>query len=218
MFASRPANYEISPGAVARMIIYHHRNPVDAGVARFPEDSRWTSHRQYLRLDRAPAWLDVEQGLAVCGFDDVEADRKRFGEYVRQLVPADYAAAVEPMVQRQSPDGPPGAVACRSGGAQENSVNLDLLAFLAADVCDAHKGDVMRRSRSTHDAKLVFVAAAERLGVYHAVIARHCGVTRASISGLLRSNQDRIILLMPRIRRTLENWRAVEDSEERSIA
>ena len=64
VFASRPANWEIHPEAIGRLIAYHHRNPVTAGVVDAPADSTWTSHRAYLRLEPAPKWLDVERGLA----------------------------------------------------------------------------------------------------------------------------------------------------------
>jgi REP element-mobilizing transposase RayT len=68
VFANRPENHEVQPAAVASLVAYIHMNPVRAGVCRCPADSTWTSHRAYLRLAPAPAWLNVEQALALCGF------------------------------------------------------------------------------------------------------------------------------------------------------
>ena len=50
-----------------------------------PVDSTWTSHRIYLRLAPQPAWLDVELGLHICGFNDTVAGRRQFDAYVREV-------------------------------------------------------------------------------------------------------------------------------------
>lgn len=83
--AHRPKNYEVAPARLARMVAYHHRNPVDAGCCADPSESRWSSHRFYLRLEQPPSWLDVEWALSVIGFDDTESGRRAFADYVRDV-------------------------------------------------------------------------------------------------------------------------------------
>jgi len=85
VFADRPKSYEIHREMRLRMVAYHHRNPVDAGVVDAPAKSLWTSHRWYLRLDPAPGWFDVEWALSVLGFKDTAAGRRRFDEFVRTV-------------------------------------------------------------------------------------------------------------------------------------
>ena len=63
VFAERPKLFVVKPAHAARMVAYHHRNPVEAGVVARAKDSRWTSHRFFLRLDEPPHWLDVERAL-----------------------------------------------------------------------------------------------------------------------------------------------------------
>jgi len=82
IFAARPKNYEVETRKLARMVAYHHRNPVEAGIVRSPAQSMWTSHRAYLRLDPAPAFLDVEWALSIIGFDDTPGGRRSFDEFV----------------------------------------------------------------------------------------------------------------------------------------
>lgn len=85
VFADRPHIHPVRDGRLLRMVAYHHRNPVEAGVAKRPAQSTWTSHRVYLRLDPAPPWLDVERALDILGFSDTAADRKRFDELVMDV-------------------------------------------------------------------------------------------------------------------------------------
>lgn len=90
VFAGRPALHVVQRIKRARMVAYHHRNPVAAGVVALPRESRWTSHRAYLRLDPAPEWLNVSRALAFIGFDDTESGRKLFDEFV---IESDFTSA-----------------------------------------------------------------------------------------------------------------------------
>lgn len=83
VFASRYSAIACAPAHVARLIAYIHNNPVRAGVVGHPEESAWTSHRAYLGHEAAPGWLDVEQGLAWCGFSGADA-RSHFNELAHQ--------------------------------------------------------------------------------------------------------------------------------------
>jgi hypothetical protein len=78
VFAERAKDYRVLPAHEGSVIAYIHNNPVRAGVVKRPQDSNWTSHRDYLGLSHPPEWLAVEDGLARSGFDDP----RRFGSWV----------------------------------------------------------------------------------------------------------------------------------------
>jgi hypothetical protein len=46
---------------------YIHRNPVEAGLAREPQDWLWSSAGAYLGTARAPAWLRTDAILEMFG-------------------------------------------------------------------------------------------------------------------------------------------------------
>ena len=58
---------------------YIHRNPVEAGVVRFPEDWCWSSYRAYVDSLCAPPWL---RSAAVLGCLGSIGGRKRYRRYV----------------------------------------------------------------------------------------------------------------------------------------
>jgi hypothetical protein len=82
VFADRHRSIVCDPTHAALLIAYIHNNPVRAGVVRDPADSDWSSHRAYLGLAEAPPWLDVQAGLAICGFDTTPKGRLGFHEFV----------------------------------------------------------------------------------------------------------------------------------------
>ena len=63
LFAHRVADYAVLPAKVGNLIAYIHNNPVRAGVVAHARDSGWTSHRAYVGLAPAPAWLEVDAGI-----------------------------------------------------------------------------------------------------------------------------------------------------------
>jgi REP element-mobilizing transposase RayT len=85
VLADRPRLYPVPDEALARLIAYHHRNPVSAGVVDRAANSRWTSHRAYLRLEKAPSWLDVERNLELIGFSDTKSGRAEFDDFVNEV-------------------------------------------------------------------------------------------------------------------------------------
>lgn len=85
IFAGRPKNYDVKRSCLAKMVAYHHRNPVKAGVVAQAKDSPWTSHRAYLRMEKAPAFLDVEWALNLLDFDDSPGGRRSFDEFVNDF-------------------------------------------------------------------------------------------------------------------------------------
>jgi hypothetical protein len=70
----------------AALVAYIHNNPVRAGVVSDPANSAWTSHRAYLGLATPPTWLDVEQGLRLCGFAATSSGRRAFHSFVLSRV------------------------------------------------------------------------------------------------------------------------------------
>ncbi len=82
VFADRHRSIVVDAELVAGLIAYIHNNPVRAGVVESPAESEWTSHRAYVGLERAPAWLDVERGLSLCGFDASPSGRLAFHDFV----------------------------------------------------------------------------------------------------------------------------------------
>lgn len=86
VFADRPDEYLYEPKIVPLVIAYIHNNPVAGGAEAEAAASTWTSHRAYLGLDPAPSWLDVEGGLAACGFSATPEGRAAFDEFVRSRV------------------------------------------------------------------------------------------------------------------------------------
>jgi hypothetical protein len=82
VFAARHTSVVCPAERAAALLAYVHNNPVRAGVVPLPEESEWTSHRAYLGLAPAPAWLDVARGLSLCGFDVTPRGRLAFQEYV----------------------------------------------------------------------------------------------------------------------------------------
>ncbi len=67
------------------LVRYVHLNPVRAGLASLPEQSVWSSHRAYVGLEPAPAWLATD-----VVFGEFSADREaaavQFGAFVREGV------------------------------------------------------------------------------------------------------------------------------------
>ena len=58
---------------------YIHLNPVDAGIARFPEDYPWSSMRAFLDRDKAPPFLFMDE---ILGWFD--GDPTKYAEFVRE--------------------------------------------------------------------------------------------------------------------------------------
>jgi hypothetical protein len=82
VFADRHRTLTFEAETTAALLAYIHNNPVRAGVVADPADSGWTSHRAYLGLVARPPWLDVQRGLATCGFSDTPSGRLAFHEMV----------------------------------------------------------------------------------------------------------------------------------------
>jgi hypothetical protein len=84
VYAGRPTSITFEhEEATANLIAYIHNNPVRAGVVSDPLQSTWSSHRAYVGEERPPPWLQVERGLALCGFSSSGNGRANFHDFVR---------------------------------------------------------------------------------------------------------------------------------------
>jgi REP element-mobilizing transposase RayT len=64
-----------------QLIRYVHNNPVRAGVVSNPEDSVWSSHREYLGLEAPPEWLKAGYVLSMFS-EDLDEARELFHRFV----------------------------------------------------------------------------------------------------------------------------------------
>ncbi len=99
------------------LIRYVHRNPVRAGIVRRAADYPWSSDR-FLRTGHGPAWLDVDETLAVIG----PSRRSAIGRYA-ELVD-------------EASTGADDSVLRRVGGAVEGDEDFALERFAAAGELD----------------------------------------------------------------------------------
>ena len=93
VFAERPKTWLFEPHAALRLIAYIHNNPVRAGTAASARDSSWTSHRAYVGDEEAPAWLDIDAGMALCELPNTAAGRGQLDH----LVDAEVRAPRDPL-------------------------------------------------------------------------------------------------------------------------
>jgi REP element-mobilizing transposase RayT len=82
LFADRPKRHSLDDERFAYLIAYLHNNPVRAKVVTDPADCDWTSHRAYIGEEAPPPWLNVDEGLALAGFDSSPRGRLAFHEFV----------------------------------------------------------------------------------------------------------------------------------------
>jgi len=174
VFANRPNIFHVNPAAVHRMVAYHHRNPVRAGVVERPSQSTWTSHRAYLRLDPAPRWLDVERALGILGFDDTAAGRRHFDEFVMEV---------------DLDDRPPQMhVECvEVSGRDRREVDWTELIHLARTVSQLPEGEPLdtKTSSAARARRLIAFVATRDLGQTHAAVGKRLAIHPGSVCNLL---------------------------------
>lgn len=177
IFADRPAIHPLALEQLPRLVAYHHRNPVEAGVVTLPRESTWTSHRVYLRLAPAPAWLDVERALDTLGFRDTAAGRRRFDEFVTEVDLRDCGV---------NPDGSHVNETCMRRVACDE-VSWPRLIAIAREV--AHLAQAERLDSMSHHAaltrRLVSIVATRDLGQTYASVATQLGMRTGSVFNLV---------------------------------
>src|SRR3954452_14130111 len=62
LFKNRPWAFELAtPAHLIGALAYVFRNPIEAGLASSPEEWPWSSYRATVGLERAPAWLALDE-------------------------------------------------------------------------------------------------------------------------------------------------------------
>jgi putative transposase len=185
LFTRGPKALAILPENVGKLLAYIHNNPVRAGVAKYASDSNWTSHRAYVRIDAAPAWLDVAEGLRRAGFDDPDefdawindtpgesgnVDLRRVRKEARRRGAIEVAT---PLVGKSSQVplvGRPGAHV-RIEPRRIVQITAGVLNLTELELCSS------RRDRRIAAARAVAVHAANRAGLSDAQIAACMGIS-----------------------------------------
>jgi len=193
VFASRPSLHAVGAAALPRLVAYHHRNPVTAGVVDRASQSNWTSHRAYLRLDPAPAWLDVEHGLDILGFCDTAAGRRRFDEFVMEIDIEEVPKGKRPAVSLISTP-------------SLNEADWTRLVETARSVARLPAHDSLQaRRRGVTTRLLVGLVAAHDFGQSYAAIGERLGMAGGSVCNLLarKGHEAPIEELLTELRRRL---------------
>jgi hypothetical protein len=179
VFAGRHRTIVVPDEAAVRLIAYVHNNPVRAGAVSDPADSDWSSHRFYIGEATPPPWLDIEQGLALCGCESTSSGRLAFHELVR-------ARALEPRDGQLAGD-----------GIEEVRRRVRRAARLPAEISDAHLTSD-ERSRFEIFVRPSLRPAAEAVSA-EAVLAATAAVTGISVEHMGSSWRRRDVV---RARRT----------------
>lgn len=182
VFANRPDIYHVRTLDLLRLVAYHHRNPVEAGVVERPSQSTWTSHRAYLRLDPAPPWLDVERALDMLGFRDTAAGRRRFDEFVTEVDLDDRPGERCPRL-----------VPATSSQHELESHEWLRLIDLAREVTGlpAREHLQSRKHQAAKARLLVAVVATCDLGQTYAAVGTEFGMRGSSVFNLIARNEGR---------------------------
>lgn len=178
MFVRGPKAFPVPPQSVGKVIAYIHNNPVRAGVVAAAHESRWSSHRAYVGLDPAPAWLHVAEGLTRSGFEDrSEFDRWLAdpGRYLddQRLVDDEQAARDATASQMAAIVNRPAPLSIVQATADELAVPIEQLRS-------------RRRGESERVGREIAVHCAERVGVTGVDIAAALGMSQQGVSVILR--------------------------------
>ena len=150
----------------------------------------------YLRLDPAPEWFDVERALDILGYDDTEAGRRQFDEFVMEVDFDD-----RPLEwQRDSME----SITVASG---PRPLDWELLIGLARAATSLSE-DVPLWSRRRNAVRLrliVALVATRDFGWSCAATASHLGITPGALSNLLvrSANRPELVELLKEVRRGL---------------
>jgi hypothetical protein len=202
VFADRPAihSLERTPQRTALLVAYQHRNPSEAGVVERPRDSRWTSHRAYLRLDPEPPFLHVEWGLHQMGFEDTEAGRCRFDEFVTEVDLRDYTPTMN-RLRELDDDAEPLTT------AEPVAVDWARLVAVACSVAELPQGmpvDALGH-RAALARRLVSLVATRDFGQSYARVGAELGVGASCVHKLISRPLRRVDVdrLLTELRRRL---------------
>jgi REP element-mobilizing transposase RayT len=175
LFVRGPKDRPVEPGNVAKVIAYIHNNPVRAKVVSSADQSNWTSHRAYLGLVRAPAWLHVDEGMRLMGF----ADGHAFDQWTREPGNDRWEEGEQEPV-------PPKLLPCPRPflGPRLVEVVAQELGISTSQLCSKRRGPVERLGREAT------VRCATQLGLTETDVARALNVTQQAVSLIVRREGD----------------------------
>jgi hypothetical protein len=217
VFAQRHTSIAFGEEDYAKLIAYIHNNPVRAGLVKEAAESPWSSHRAWIGDVPAPAWLEVERGLSLCGFDSSAAGRVAFDAWVR----AEAANPVDPRLAGGDPEQVRGEIRRIVGRAVEitapellggelvhdarapegatlrpawDGSPMDLLEIIstATDVPVAHILSPSRRRDVVAARRLAALVWFEHLGRALTEVAAALGISLPAASQLLRRDRGRV--------------------------
>lgn len=185
VFSERPKNFEVRGEHLAELIAYVHMNPVRAGIVRRPSESRWTSHRIFMRLEPVPVWLDIEWALSLCGFSDSVSGRLLFDQFVNEHEQRHWQGNETSFC---------GSIDRRPRDTSESSrrlfsqIDVKQLSAAVEEITGIKAALWMSRSRvrSVVQARRLFAYAAVAAGQSRAETARILGMTCSSLRELLQ--------------------------------
>lgn len=196
VFADRPTIHPTKNESLHRLVAYHHRNPVEAGVVQRASESTWTSHRAYLRLDRPPSWLDIERCLDLLGFSDTAGGRREFDEFVMELDIGDFARGAEPGLE---------GTLSRMEGA--DAIDWRCLVTHARAVAGIAARERLnsRSHRAARTRRLIAIVATADLGQTYAAVARRLEMSTGGVHNLAtrRSSDAGVQAMLCELRRRL---------------
>jgi hypothetical protein len=215
VFAQRFKNVLFDEDLTAILGAYIHNNAVRAGVVGAARDCTWSSHRFYLGLAKPPAWLDVELGLALSGYDPGARARDAFDAFVNARagdgrIP-EFSGAVSEVSVRERCAALPGGAQLRSPRV---TIDLDFSPALpvvgpprfvwsgtTADAARIAAGligldvDVLRSTARTRDVtglrSALLLAWTDGLGRRQCEMARYLGMNLATASAAVHRARGR---------------------------
>lgn len=178
------------------LVKYLHCNPVRAGMVRRPEEYRWSSHREYIGLNKDGL---VDTGLVMGMFSkDLKRGRRLYLEYMREDEKAskeDFYRTVdqrilgdEEFVERVRGRVKNGILA----GKRRHGVTLGEIARGIGEVLGVRLGELKAKGKDSRvmEGRRLFSLAGREYGYKGKEIAEFLGKDPAAVTGYLRRGQD----------------------------
>ena len=206
VFAERPTTVLIPPDRVGLVIAYVHNNPQRAYLVDDPSQSKWTSHRCYIGVDRPLPFLDIAVGLELSDFDNTPAGRAAFHEYVSAhrkdpkdpTISANMLArafsneerkgllARKPIFGQEAKPEIPSKASCAISARDFIAAASSTLSISCAELCST------RRDKSVSDARSIIVLAWRELGGPLSQIASALSITRSAATHIIKRKREQL--------------------------
>jgi REP element-mobilizing transposase RayT len=204
-------------GYLLSLVKYLHYNPVRAGVVRYPEEYRWSSHREYIGLNQDGL---TDMGLVLGMFSkDSKRGRRLYREYMREEDKTSKEEFYRTVDQRVLGDEEfvewvRGRV--RSGtltGRRRHGVSLREIARGIGEVFGIPLGELRGQGKDSGvmEGRRLFSLVGREYGYKGREMGEFLGKDPASVTGYLRRGQDlrdkteRLILFLEGVRKNLNN-------------